>query len=127
MTDLTSDPEFVTEPPRWPRWRKWRQLFARTTSPNGLRRGLLLILLPSLVLVGLEIYKAISLVPALRQSQAMVAHSFEVIAAAHSLDLALQDAERGQRGFLITGDDAYLQPYHAGVQAAPESSTSCVS
>jgi PAS domain S-box-containing protein len=119
MTDLTSDPEFVTEPPRWPRWRKWRQLFARTTSPNGLRRGLLLILLPSLVLVGLEIYKAISLVPALRQSQAMVAHSFEVIAAAHSLDQALQDAERGQRGFLITGDDAYLQPYHAGVQAAP--------
>jgi signal transduction histidine kinase len=27
---------------------------------------------------------------------------------------ALQDAETGQRGFLLTGDDAYLELYHAG-------------
>jgi PAS domain S-box-containing protein len=119
MTDLTSDPEFVTQPPVRRRWRKWRRLFAQTTSADGLRRGLLLILLPSLVLVGLETYKAVSLVPALRQSQTMVARSFEVIAAAHSLDRAIQDAERGQRGFLITGDEAYLRPYHTGVQQTP--------
>src|SRR5271170_4719507 len=113
MTDLTGDPEFAAEPLRW---RKWRQLFAQTTSPHGLRRGLALILLPTLILVGLEIYKAVSVVPALRESQQLVAHSFEVIGAAHTLDQAMQDAERGQRGFLITGDDAYLKPYDAGMR-----------
>ena len=119
MTDLASEPELAVEPTHPRRWRKWRRLAAVRASGNGLRRGLLLILLPSLLLVGLEAYKAVSLVPALRQSQAMVAHSFEVIAAAHSLDQAMQDAERGQRGFLITGDDSYLKPYLAGAVATP--------
>ncbi len=119
MTDLTSDPGFVDEPPRWNRWHSWRRLFAQSVSASGVRRGLLLILLPSLILVGLEVYKAISVVPALRQSQALVARSFEIIAAAHSLDQAIQDAERGQRGFLITGDDAYLRPYRTGVRETP--------
>ena len=119
MTDLTRDPEFVKEPPRRGRRGKWRQLLVQSTSPNGLRRGLTLILLPSLVLVGLEIYKAASIVPRLRESQALVEHSFEVIAAAHTLDQAMQDAERGQRGFLITGDNSYLQPYDGGVGEAP--------
>jgi signal transduction histidine kinase len=31
----------------------------------------------------------------------------------------LQDAETGQRGFLLTGDEAYLQPYDAAVAALP--------
>ncbi len=119
MTELMSDRGIVTEPPGWHRWRNWRPLFAPSASASGLRRGLVMILVPSLILVGLEIYKAVGVVPALRQSQAMVAHSFEVINAAHSLDQAAQDAERGQRGFLITGDDGYLKPYYAGVQQLP--------
>ncbi len=119
MTDLTSDPEFVDEPPTRNRWRSWRRLFAQSASASGLRRGLVLILLPSLLLVGLEVYKAVNTVPALRQSQALVERSFEIITAAHSLDQAIQDAERGQRGFVITGDDAYLRPYFTGVQDTP--------
>ncbi|MEZ0274199.1 MAG: CHASE3 domain-containing protein, partial [Roseimicrobium sp.] len=31
----------------------------------------------------------------------------------------LKDAETGQRGFLITGDDKYLQPFHAAAGALP--------
>jgi CHASE3 domain sensor protein len=32
----------------------------------------------------------------------------------------LQDAERGQRGYLITGAPAYLEAYHSGsAQSAP--------
>ena len=119
MTDLTSDPELATAPPHWQRWRVWRGLIAQPVSAAGLRRGLALIVLPALILVGLEIYTAIGIVPALRQSQALVSHTFEVIAAAHSLDRSVQDAERGQRGFLITGDDSYLKPYEAGVRALP--------
>ncbi|HUC10152.1 MAG TPA: CHASE3 domain-containing protein [Stellaceae bacterium] len=119
MMDLTTDPDFVREPPRWQRWRRWLRLFARPTSPRGLRRGLMLILVPALLLVSLEAYDAFQVVPALRESQALVSHAFEVIAAAHSVDQAAQDAERGQRGFLITGDDSYLQPYYAGVRQLP--------
>ncbi len=119
MTDLASDPEFVTESPRRRGWRWLRAAFARSATPSGLRRALALILLTSLIPVGLETYKAVSIIPALRHSQALVSHSFEVISAAHSVDQAMQDAERGQRGFLITGDDAYLGPYDAGVRAAP--------
>jgi PAS domain S-box-containing protein len=116
MTDLTGEPELVE---KIPRWRNWRRLFGQSISLSALRRGLILILLPALILVGLEIYRAVSIIPALRQSQALVTHTFEVIAAAHSLEQAMLDAERGQRGFLITGDDGYLKPYYAGVQELP--------
>jgi PAS domain S-box-containing protein len=30
------------------------------------------------------------------------------------------DAETGQRGYLLTGDDAYLEPFHAAVEQIPE-------
>jgi len=30
------------------------------------------------------------------------------------------DAETGQRGYLITGDDAYLEPFHTAVEQIPE-------
>ncbi len=119
MTDLTTNPEFVDEPPRRKGRRSWRRLVAQSASPSGLRRGLALILLPSLILVGLEVYKAFNIVPAVRQSQALVERSFEIIAAAHSLDQAIQDAERGQRGFLITGAENYLRPYVTGVRNTP--------
>lgn len=32
----------------------------------------------------------------------------------------LQDAEIGQRGFILTGDEAYLKPYHGAAQAFEE-------
>ncbi|EJL90871.1 putative periplasmic ligand-binding sensor domain protein [Herbaspirillum sp. CF444] len=32
----------------------------------------------------------------------------------------LKDAETGQRGYLLTGDSAYLEPYAAAVKAAPK-------
>jgi signal transduction histidine kinase len=34
----------------------------------------------------------------------------------HELLIAIVDAETGQRGYLLTGDDVYLEPYHAAVQ-----------
>lgn len=43
-----------------------------------------------------------------------VDHTFEVISAIDNALLRLQDAETGQRGFIITGDDAYLAPFEAG-------------
>jgi methyl-accepting chemotaxis protein len=44
-----------------------------------------------------------------------VAHTHEVIATLTKVMSAMQDAETGQRGFVITGDESYLAPYTAGI------------
>jgi PAS domain S-box-containing protein len=47
------------------------------------------------------------------QAQAAVAHSREVTAELAQTVAALTDAETGQRGFLITGEERYLDPYNS--------------
>src|SRR5689334_10097737 len=37
--------------------------------------------------------------------------TFEALRRVNAIGEALADAEAGQRGFLLTGDDAYLAPY----------------
>jgi CheY-like chemotaxis protein/CHASE3 domain sensor protein len=41
----------------------------------------------------------------------MVAHTHEVITSLELIISMMKDAETGQRGFVITGDERYLQPY----------------
>jgi CHASE3 domain sensor protein len=43
-----------------------------------------------------------------------VDHTFQVMSSIDSALLQLQDAETGQRGFIITGDESYLAPFEAG-------------
>ena len=38
-------------------------------------------------------------------------HAFETIDGANELLSALKDAETGERGYLLTGDEAFLVPY----------------
>lgn len=78
--------------------------------------GLALIAIPVLIVVGVEAYQVTVNFPVLRRSQQLIARTIEVITTAQRLERALQDAERGQRGFLITGDAAYLEPYESGVR-----------
>jgi PAS domain S-box-containing protein len=92
---------------------------ARFTSLRVLWLGWALVVVPSFALLGLGIYNGTMIVPALRQSQDLVAHSIAVITTTQALERALQDAERGQRGFLITGEPAYLEPYRTGAQDIP--------
>lgn len=47
----------------------------------------------------------------LSKNTAQVTHTHEVILALNDLSALVKDAETGQRGFLITGDEKYLQPY----------------
>ena len=49
------------------------------------------------------------------------AHSFEVLDRLGNLLSALQDAETGQRGYLVAGEESYLQPYNAGIASISES------
>jgi methyl-accepting chemotaxis protein len=47
-------------------------------------------------------------------------HSLQVIIAAELLFASIVDMDSGYRGFLLTGDDAFLEPYLEGRQAADE-------
>ena len=54
----------------------------------------------------------------LRANNAKVLHSHEVLIALDELLSTTQDAETGQRGYLLTGDAKYLEPYDRAVAAA---------
>src|SRR4051812_40609033 len=47
----------------------------------------------------------------LLDSSRLIAHTHEVIAALESTQLLLVDAETGQRGFVISGREEFLEPY----------------
>src|SRR4051794_1200054 len=98
--------------------RKRRGEILQRKSETALRRGFALIVVACLALVALEIYQIGANAPQLRRSRELVVHTFEVITTAQALDRALQDAERGQRGFLITEDPVFLEPYRNGARDA---------
>lgn len=81
--------------------------------------GLALIVLSSAAHFWLEYDRGTRIAPQLRQGPELIAHTYEVIATAQALDRAVQDAERGQRGYLITGEPAHLETYKKGTVAAP--------
>jgi methyl-accepting chemotaxis protein len=81
---------------------------------------LLIGVLPVVLLLGLIIYQ-ILIAQRLASSRFMVVHTFEVVSAAQALDAAIQDAERAQRGFLLTGEESYLAPYELGITVIPKS------
>jgi PAS domain S-box-containing protein len=85
----------------------------------GVGLALGIIAAPILALIALQAYQAVYRAPALTRNRDLVMHTFEVIVTAQALDQALQDAERGQLGFLITGESTYLDPYRTGVRDAP--------
>lgn len=49
-----------------------------------------------------------------------VIHTHEVINQSEKLLSTMTNAETGQRGFLLTGDAAYLEPYHHGLSSTEE-------
>jgi signal transduction histidine kinase/CheY-like chemotaxis protein/CHASE3 domain sensor protein len=51
----------------------------------------------------------------LRESARWVTHTQEVIGALEDLLSLMKDAETGQRGFIITGDEKYLDPYNSAL------------
>ncbi|MBV8465797.1 MAG: CHASE3 domain-containing protein, partial [Burkholderiales bacterium] len=49
-----------------------------------------------------------------------VTHTHQVLEHIATISSELKDAETGQRGYLLTGEDSYLEPYIAAVDAAPK-------
>jgi methyl-accepting chemotaxis protein len=66
--------------------------------------------------IGAVAYRSIG---SLTSTSHLVAHTHQVLEQiAEVLSLA-KDAETGQRGYAITGDEAFLEPYQAGVSGIP--------
>ena len=55
----------------------------------------------------------------LRDNNQKIVHSQEVIMALDELFSSAQDAETGQRGFLLTNNEKYLEPYKSAILAIP--------
>jgi signal transduction histidine kinase/DNA-binding response OmpR family regulator/CHASE3 domain sensor protein len=74
-------------------------------------------------LIGVLVFFAISGTLAylnlqtLRDDNQKIIHSHEVIVALGALLSDAQDAETGQRGFLLTNNEKYLEPYNAALTA----------
>ncbi|WP_238257941.1 CHASE3 domain-containing protein [Methylobacterium gnaphalii] len=68
------------------------------------------VLLAILALVGAATWERLN---ASRQVREPSQHSYDILLASKDLAIALRDAERGQRGYVLTGRDEYLAPYDA--------------
>ncbi|MDF2115543.1 response regulator [Roseiarcaceae bacterium H3SJ34-1] len=58
-------------------------------------------------------------IQALRDDNQKIYHSHQVIKALDGVLSTVKDAETGQRGFLLTGEESYLEPYNAALLALP--------
>jgi two-component system, cell cycle sensor histidine kinase and response regulator CckA len=55
---------------------------------------------------------------AVRESERLVARAFSIREETGQILSAFQDMQSGERGYIITGDLAYLEPYHIGLDQA---------
>lgn len=70
-----------------------------------------------LVLAFFPMYQSSQLASVANQQ---VAESYAIIADSNQLIQLVIDAETGVRGFLLTGDDNFLQPYYQSISAVPQ-------
>jgi methyl-accepting chemotaxis protein len=71
-----------------------------------------------LLVVGAAAYRSTDV---LIENNAKVAHSHLVLEGLSQLLSIMKDAETGQRGFVITGNDSYLEPYEEALGAVGKS------
>lgn len=69
-----------------------------------------------LLLLGVVSYQTTT---QLNQSNGWVKHTYEVLLTLEKVLSLLQDSETGQRGYLITGERRYLEPYEAAQGKIP--------
>jgi len=88
------------------------RLLDKYLLPAGLTAALLLLAMIAIV----SVRHIDSLIDGGRQ----VSHTHAVIGEIEEALADLQEAETGQRGFLLTGDERFLEPYHAALARLPE-------
>jgi signal transduction histidine kinase len=96
---------------------------ARRTPRRG-RGGLALRVAMASVLLSLIVGGVFTLlvgaITGMRAAAVLSRHSEQVLASANGLERLVVDLETGQRGFLITHDPAFLQPWTAARESVPK-------
>jgi signal transduction histidine kinase len=92
---------------------QWRRF------PGSLKIGAILAAAAGLALTSLQMYQTFMKGEESRDNRKLVTHTFEVIRTAQQLDREVQEAERGQRGYLLTNDRKYLTPYEEAIGRIP--------
>jgi signal transduction histidine kinase len=77
------------------------------------------LLLVAILVVIVNTWVAFRSVSVLVENEKWVQHTLQVINQVELIMSAAKDAETGSRGFLITGDDAYLAPYWDAIKELP--------
>ena len=80
---------------------------------NKVLLGITAAILLSIVALSFRQWRQYSL------ANAEAARTAEILGSVDRLLLSLVDAETGQRGFLLTGENRYLEPYNQAVQVIP--------
>jgi len=83
------------------------------------RAVLFTLLFGAIAVVVMNTWLAFRSVDVLLQSEFWVQHTLEVIGQVERIMSSAKDAETGNRGFLITGEDTYLAPYTQAVSDLP--------
>jgi CheY-like chemotaxis protein len=81
-------------------------------------RWILLAAVPLFLALVAESYLSVRFAMDEREQQSWVIHTYQVIDRLQSLLNDVQEAETGQRGFIITHQDRFLQPYRDGTRRA---------
>ena len=87
----------------------------RVTTTRGLAVAVGLLVVALLVDAAATLYN----IRDVATSVEWVAHTHEVLAKVEAALSTLKDAETGQRGYLLTGERAYLEPYRDAVGRFP--------
>ena len=88
-------------------------------SADANQRALTALLLMAVAIVALNTWLAFRSVTILVDSETWVQHTLQVINQVERIMSSVKDAETGNRGFLITGDPEYLEPYTRAVNELP--------
>lgn len=90
-----------------------------STSRADIGPALLFAAIPLAFLAIISFYLIFMNLPAARSAREEIKNSFFVVRTASDLWNAIENAERGQRGYLITGRDSYLDPYESATERVP--------
>lgn len=77
-------------------------------------------LVVALLVVCLNAWLAFRSIKILNDSQQWVAHTWQIIDTLERIIGSLKSAETSYRGYLVTGDSAYLDPYQSAIQEIPQ-------
>ncbi|MCF2443819.1 response regulator [Dyadobacter sp. CY345] len=86
------------------------------TSSNSIIKQLQIVFSFSVLLLVLSLFASFYSTQKLIQNSKLVNHTNEVLIEAENIMSNMKDAETGQRGFLVTLDESFLEPYNGAYE-----------